>query len=127
MATRRVIEVPGKPKHRSPIPHAVVVGNVLFTSVIGGLDPQASGPEQGPEEQVAHAFSSLWRIIEAAGAGADRIGKITVYLKDFRHREFVNREWLRLFPDENDRPARHVMQADLQGNTLIQMDVIAVL
>ena len=24
-------------------------------------------------------------------------------------REFINREWLKMFPDPNDRPARHIL------------------
>ena len=32
-----------------------------------------------------------------------------------------------MFPNEDDRPARHVMQIDVQGKTIIQMDVIGVL
>jgi hypothetical protein len=46
-------------------------------------------------------------------------------LKDFKQRELVNEQWLKMFPDENNRPARHVMQADLQEGTFIQLDVIA--
>ena len=66
-------------------------------------------------------------IIEAAGGTTDNIGKVIVYLKDFRHREFVNKEWSEMFPDEYNRPARHVIKADLQGDTFIQLDVIAAL
>jgi len=32
-----------------------------------------------------------------------------------------------MFPDENNRPARHTMQLDLHGKNLIQLDVTAVL
>jgi 2-iminobutanoate/2-iminopropanoate deaminase len=67
----------------------------------------------------------MQKIIEGAGGSLDGIGKITIYLKNFEDREIVNEFWVKMFPDENDRPARHVMAADLGGNTVIQMDVIA--
>lgn len=127
MAKRRVIKVPNAPRHRNPIPTCVTIGNLILPSVIGGQDPQAPEPSQDPEKQVRQAFINMKNIIEAAGGTTDNIGKVIVYLKDFRHREFVNREWLTMFPDENNRPARHVIKADLQGDAFIQLDVIAAL
>jgi len=125
MAKRKAISLPGHPKHRNPIPIGVTLGNLILPSVIGGQDPRNPGAALEPERQIEQAFINMKEIIEAAGGTTDSIGKIVVYLKDFRHREFVNKEWLKMFPDEDNRPARHVMQADLQGNTAIQMDVIA--
>lgn len=127
MAKRKVVSVPGHPRHRNPIPHGVVLGNLLLPSVIGGQDPERPGVELGPEKQVQQAFLNMRKIVEAAGGTTDNIGKIIVYLKDFEHRELVNKEWLQMFPDENNRPARHVLKADLQGNTFIQLDVIGAL
>jgi 2-iminobutanoate/2-iminopropanoate deaminase len=123
LAKRKVIELPNRRgEHRNPIPACVAIGNLILPSVIQG-DP---GVSQEPEKQVEAAFRNMKTIVEAAGGTTDNIGRIIVYLKDFKHRELVNREWLKMFPNDNDRPARHVMQADLQGNILIQLDVIAV-
>ncbi len=127
MSKRKVIKVPGAPRHKNPIPTCVTIGNLILPSVIGGHDPQTTETSQDPEKQVRQAFINMKNIIEAAGGTTDHIGKVIVYLKDFRHREFVNKEWLRMFPDENNRPARHVIKADLQGNTFIQLDVVAAL
>jgi 2-iminobutanoate/2-iminopropanoate deaminase len=124
MAKRKVISLPGNPKHRNPIPIGVTLGNLILPSVISGQDPNNPGAQVAPEKQIEQAFINMKNIFEAAGGTTENIGKVVVYLKDFRHREFVNKEWLKMFPDENNRPARHVMQADLQGNTAIQMDVI---
>ncbi len=66
-------------------------------------------------------------VIEAAGGTTDNIRKVIVYLKNFQYRQLVNKEWLKMFPNENDRPAHHVMKADLQGNVLVQLDVITAL
>jgi 2-iminobutanoate/2-iminopropanoate deaminase len=48
-------------------------------------------------------------------------------LKDLSYRDAVNKPWLEMFPDENDRPARHATQADLPGGMLVQLEIIAVL
>jgi 2-iminobutanoate/2-iminopropanoate deaminase len=127
MARRKVIKVPNAPRHRNPIPHGVILGNLILPSVIGGQDPERPGVALGPEQQVEQAFVNMKKIVEAAGGTTDNIGKVVVYLKNFQHREWVNKEWLKMFPDEDNRPARHVVKADLQGDTAIQLDVIAAL
>jgi len=37
----------------------------------------------------------------------------------------VNREWLALFPEEHDRPARHAIKADFDGKVLVQLEIVA--
>lgn len=127
VAKRKIIHVPEYPKHRNPIPMGVVLGNLILPSVIGGRDPENPGELTNPEKQIEGAFVKMKKIFEAAGGTTDNIGKVTVYLKDFRHRGLVNQEWLKMFPNENNRPARHVIQADLQGDTFIQLDAIGML
>lgn len=120
MARRQVVQYDGQAGgHRNPIPTCVTLGDLILPSVIGG-----QGAED-PRKAIEQAFANMQRIIEGAGGTLDGIGKITIYLKNFQHREIVNELWVKMFPDENDRPARHVLAADLPDNTVIQMDVIA--
>lgn len=125
MASRKVIKAENLPQHRNPIPAGVVIGNLILPSVIGGHGP--NGISEDPEEQIRQAFQNMKQFMEAAGGTTDNIGKVTVYLKDFAHRELVNKEWIKMFGDEENRPARHVMKADVQGKTVIQLDVVGVL
>ncbi len=125
MARRNMIKSDKLGSHNNPIPTGVVIGNVILPSVISGAGPD--GISDDPEEQIRQAFENLRNVMEAAGGSTDNIGKVTVYLKDFSHRALINKEWLAMFPNEDDRPARHVMQIDVQGKTIIQMDVIGVL
>jgi 2-iminobutanoate/2-iminopropanoate deaminase len=128
MVKREVIKVTNAPKHgENPIPICVRMGNTIFPSVIGGRDPKEPAMSDDPNKQVPQAFINMKNIIEAADGTTDSIAKVIVYLKDFKHRELVNQEWVKMFPDENNRPARHTMQADLHGKNLIQLDVMAVL
>jgi enamine deaminase RidA (YjgF/YER057c/UK114 family) len=120
MARREVVQYDGQAGgHRNPIPTCVTLGDLILPSVIGG-----QGADD-PRKAIEQAFTNMQRIIDGAGGTLDGIGKINIYLKNFQHREIVNEFWVKMFPDENDRPARHVMAADLADNTVIQMDVIA--
>ncbi len=126
MARRKLVAVKGHPGHRNPIPVCVTLGDLILPSVIGGNDPHSGKTSPDPQKQIEQAFHNMKEIIEAAGGTMDGIGKIIFYLQDMKFREFVNVEWLKMFPNDEDRPARHVIKAEhLTGNTVIQMDVIA--
>jgi 2-iminobutanoate/2-iminopropanoate deaminase len=124
---RQTLHVPGISHGANPIPSGVRIGNVVFSGGISGQDPATNSIPPEPEQQAALAFANLARLMEAAGGSSADIGHVTVYLKDLSHREHINREWLAMFPDEDDRPTRHTLKADLQGNTLLQLQVIGVL
>ena len=48
-------------------------------------------------------------------------------MKDRSQREAVNRPWLEMFPDEDDRPARHAIEyGAFPPGVLVQLEVIAV-
>jgi len=51
--------------------------------------------------------------MKAAGGTTDDVAKMTVFLKDMKHREHVNREWLKMFPDENNRPVPRSIRSSL--------------
>lgn len=124
MTARQVIHVEGQRAHSNPIPHGITLGSLILPSVIGGRNPEVAATEDSPEMQIAFAFRRMEQIIKASGGALDGIGKITVYLRDMSHRDILNREWSRRFPDAENRPARHVVKADLAA-TYIQLDVIA--
>jgi 2-iminobutanoate/2-iminopropanoate deaminase len=127
MAKRQVLEVPGVNHGQNPIPLAVKVGNMVFSSGIMGLDPQAHGYPPEPERQAELMFQHIRSVMEKAGGSPDNIGLVTVFLKDLKYREHVNKEWLKMFPDEHSRPARHTMKWDLPGDMLMQVEIVAVL
>src|SRR5688500_1267588 len=126
MAKRRVINI-DPVRHAAPIPMAVVVGNVLMTSGIMGADPATGELAESADDQARFAFANMQRVLANAGGTVDDVVKITVFVKDLAYRESVNRPWLEIFPDENDRPARHTIKADLPGTMLVQIEVVAVL
>jgi enamine deaminase RidA (YjgF/YER057c/UK114 family) len=122
---RRVLGVPGI-EHQNPIPQAVEIGGLVFTSAIFGEDPETGEIPADPARQAELAFGHLRTILEQAGAGPEAVGRLTVYVSDDEHRRHVNVEWLRMFPDEDDRPARHTVRADLRRGMVVQLEAIAV-
>jgi enamine deaminase RidA (YjgF/YER057c/UK114 family) len=75
-------------------------------------------PSLAAEEEIERAFQRMKTIIKAAGGRQNGIGEATVYLKDFKHREIVNKSWLKILSEENNRPPRQVIARDLPGKRL---------
>ena len=126
MARREAIYVP-ELRHKNPIPAASRIDNMVYSGGVHGVDPATGKIAPTLEEQLALTFGHMRRIIEAAGGTTDDIIKITVWLGDRGQRAPLNDEWLKMFPDEKNRPARHVMQGEFEGAMLIQCDFVAVL
>ncbi|MEM9682711.1 MAG: RidA family protein [Pseudomonadota bacterium] len=125
MAHRESMHIPGLVRHKNPISHCTRVGNMLFSGAIVGYDKDGALPD-GLDEQVTNAFANMRILVEGAGFELGEIGKLAVFLKDTGDRSAVNREWLKMFPDDHDRPARHAVKTDFDGKVLVQLEVIAV-
>jgi enamine deaminase RidA (YjgF/YER057c/UK114 family) len=126
MAKRKSIHIKGM-EHGAPIPNGVVIGNMVFSSALSGKDAKTGVLSDDPDEQAAAMFRNLELFMESVGGTPANIGYMKVYLKDEKYRDNVNGPWLKMFPDEHDRPARHALKADLRGKNLFQIEVIAVL
>ena len=122
----RSIHVDGV-KHGAPIPMGARVGNMIFSSGIMGADPATGTVPEALERQCVFAFANMKTRVENAGGTIKNIGTIKVYMKDRSQREAVNRPWLEMFPDEDDRPARHAIEYDaFPPGVLVQLEIVAV-
>jgi enamine deaminase RidA (YjgF/YER057c/UK114 family) len=126
MARRTVLEVEGV-HHRAPIPMGVEIGGLVFSSGISGQDPSTGEFPPDPARQAELMFQHVRTLLAEAGAGPETLAKMTVFVTDNAYREHVNHEWLKLFPDESDRPARHTFRWDLPDGMLVQCEIVAVL
>ena len=125
MAERHTIHIGGF-SHVNPIPAACRVGPLLMSGLINGTDPATGKLAETLPEQCRHVFAQVRRIVEAAGGSTADIVRIGVWLKDRSQREPLNEQWLAMFPDANDRPARLSVQAgDLSGGILVQCEITA--
>lgn len=99
-----------------------------MSGVILGRDPATNTMPESLEAQCANMFAHMKATVEAAGGSTDDIIKMTVWLKDRTQRGPVNVEWLKMFPDEHSRPARHALPMDnMDGGALVQCDFTAVI
>ena len=127
--TRKVFHLPlaGKslPLGQMPV-SAVRMGDVIFTSGVPGVNAKTGELPSDPETQFANAFENLQALLNAAGAGPDAVGLVTVYTPDRAGRAFINRPWLAMFPADN-RPARKTNHAPLPAGLIVQVQAVAVL
>ena len=127
MSRRRSFEVPGL-QHDNPLPMGAIIGNLMMTSGIFGMDPATHKIPDDITEQCRLMFANVRRVMDAAGGSTDDIIKLVVWARDKSFKEAMNREWLAMFPDEHSRPARHTMMyAGFSANVLIQCEIVAVL
>jgi 2-iminobutanoate/2-iminopropanoate deaminase len=125
--TRRVsIELEGF-GHANPIPAASRIGPFLASGALTGRDPGTREMPAGLDEQCTHVFAHVRALLAAVGGSADDVLKMTFHLADPADREALNREWLAMFPDPANRPARQVVAARLSGGALVHGELLAVL
>ena len=98
---RQVVNIPGL-SHRVPIPNGARIGNMVFSSAISGRDTVANKLPEEPDQQAEALFRNVRTFMEKAGGSPDNIAHMTVFLKDEQHRESINKEWLKMFPNEDD-------------------------
>ncbi len=113
-------------KHSHPIPAASRIGNLIFSGSIHGL-LSISDPNPVPlDAQCERMFARVKAVVEAGGGSIDEIIKMTFWVTDRAHRDQINVDWVKHFPDPQSRPARHTQRGLLDGGMLIQCDFIAV-
>ena len=111
--------------HKSPIPTACRIGNVIASGLIRGNDPATGKLAPTLQGQCALVFAHVRRTVETGGLRVEDIIKVTFWMKTLQ-REPVNAEWVVMFPDPKSRPARQVMEVPMEAGVLIQCDFLAV-
>jgi len=125
MSRRRVINLPGT-THKAPIPQAVLVDNVLYSSAVNGKGTDGVYPDTAAA-QAKLAFANMAEIVRLAGGSTDDIVRVTVFLRDRADKAVIDEEWLAMFPDPQDRPTRHAVGMERGGAALLQLEFVAVL
>lgn len=107
--SRRELRVAGLAEPISHYTDAVLAGDTLYVSGIVPVD--AAGAVVGGDDVVAQArevFAILTRVLEAAGAAAVDVVKVTVYLLDVDDRSAINPVRQEFFGDA--RPASTLVE-----------------
>ena len=126
MAKREVLHIKGS-KHDNPIPVAVKIGNMVYTSAIIGSDPETGIVPDDVDQEIRNLFHYLKEIMKAAGGTTDDIAHLSINMVDRKYKDNVNTEWLKMFPNENNRPARHTTEKSLKKGLRVQFEMTAVL
>ena len=126
---RKVIE-PVNPKlnvsRNANLPHSpgIRVGDYIFLSGMGPVDPVSGGRNLGPiAEQIRQTLRNMAHVLESAGSGLDRIVKMTVVLADAGDYDEMNRVWREFFPV--DPPARTACALQLSNGNGVEIECIA--
>jgi enamine deaminase RidA (YjgF/YER057c/UK114 family) len=96
-----------------PIPVGTRIGDVIHGLRFGGADP-------------SEALDDMQRVVEAAGACLDNVAQVSFFVKDAALLETINPAWLRVFPNDDDRPTYKFMTADLPAERLVHLEFFAI-
>lgn len=126
MSRRKTFEIPGVDHGSAPIPMGAQVGPFFHSSGIPPTDPDTGAVPDDGQRQAELAFRNAAALLGAAGLGPPDVVYMDVYLASDELRQAVNKHWLEWYPDEHDRPARHITVRSLPGKMLVQLQVQAV-
>jgi 2-iminobutanoate/2-iminopropanoate deaminase len=131
MPNRKVIEIGAVEYTNNPLPLALTIGNMLYTSRIRGRDPETGKIATTMAKEVELIFDSLNEILRQAGGSLDDLALMKLFVNDYDHEREFDGHWTKLFPDADDRPARYTYAMDdgrpLAGGATVMGEFIAVL
>ena len=123
--TKQIISTDKAPQAIGPYSQAVRVGDMIYTSGMVPIIPETGELETGDiKAQAKQAIGNLIALLEAAGSGADKVIKTTVFIKDMNDFAAVNEVYSTFFKE--DCPARSCVEvARLPKDVLIEIECVA--
>ncbi|MBR4513582.1 MAG: RidA family protein [Lachnospiraceae bacterium] len=123
--TKQIISTDKAPQAIGPYSQAVRVGDMIYTSGMIPIIPETGELETGDiKAQAKQAIGNLIALLEAAGSGADKVIKTTVFIKDMNDFAAVNEVYSTFFKE--DCPARSCVEvARLPKDVLIEIECVA--
>ncbi|MEJ0069463.1 MAG: Rid family detoxifying hydrolase [Pseudomonadota bacterium] len=121
-----LVDVADAPRPPGPFSHAAVMGDWVFTSGMGGLDPKTGQVVSDDViEQAVQAMRNTEAILRGAGCELRDVVKATLYLTDMADYERVNKVYEQAFAPH--RPARTcVAVSSLPVRERMKLDTIAI-
>jgi 2-iminobutanoate/2-iminopropanoate deaminase len=108
------------------LPHVpgIRVGDYIFLSGMGPIDPQTGERNHGPiAEQVRITLSNMRHMLESAGSSLERVVRIHVVLADISGLAEMDRVYRKFFPV--DPPARTVWSMQLRFGNGCEIECVA--
>lgn len=124
---KTIISTSSAPAAIGPYSQAVKSGNTLYTSGQLGMDPVSGELVSGDvKDQAVQALKNLKAVLAEAGATAENVVKVTVFILDMAEFQIVNGVYAEIFGTEP--PARScVAVAALPKGARVEIEAIAVL
>lgn len=121
----QVISTDKAPKAIGPYSQAIVANGLVFLSGQIPLDPSTGQVNEGSiAEQTKVVLTNLTAVLESAGSDLTKVVKTTVYLRDLKDFEEMNRVYSEFFA--SNKPARATVQvARLPKDVAVEIDAIA--
>ena len=108
------------------LPHVpgIRVGDYLFLSGMGPIDPRTGGRNHGPiAEQIRTTLSNVKHLLESAGSSLERVVRVHVVLADISHLDEMDRVYREFFPV--DPPARTAWSMQLRFGNGCEIECVA--
>ena len=108
------------------LPHVpgIRVGDYLFLSGMGPIDPRTGERNHGPiAEQIRTTLNNVKHLLESAGSSLERVARVHVVLADISHFDELERVYREFFPV--DPPARTVWSMQLRFGNGCEIECVA--
>ena len=108
------------------LPHVpgIRVGDYLFLSGMGPLDPRTGGRNHGPiAEQIRTTLNNIKHLLESAGSSLERVVRVHVVLADISHLDEMDRVYREFFPV--NPPARTAWSMPLRFGNGCEIECVA--
>lgn len=120
---KKEVKTNKSPQPIGPYSQGLVVGNRIYVSGQGPMDPATKKMAEGIEAQTRQVMTNLKNIIEEAGGTMANVVKSTVHLANLDDFEVFNKVYSSFF--ETPYPVRTTVGSALLGGILVEIDVIA--
>ena len=123
----QIIDTPDAPKALGPYSQAIKAGGFVWCSGQIPIDPATNTIlAETIEDQTRQAITNLKNVLEAAGAGLDKVVKTTVFISDMNDFAALNAVYAEMFG--STKPARSCVQvARLPKDVKVEIEAIAAL
>ena len=108
------------------LPHVpgIRVGDYLFLSGMGPIDPHTGERNHGPiAEQIRTTLSNVKHLLESAGSSLERVVRVHVVLADIAHLPEMDRVYREFFPV--NPPARTAWSMQLRFGNGCEIECVA--
>jgi 2-iminobutanoate/2-iminopropanoate deaminase len=122
---KETVKTQNAPQPLGPYSQGVKVGNFLFVSGQGPINPRTGKiDETDIEAQTRQALQNVKAIVEASGYSLQDVVKVSIFLKRASDFQKMNEIYKTFF--QETPPTRTTVQADfVTPNMLIEIDAIA--